>query len=363
VVTAVAMAGPAPTLAELARLVSGQVQGDGSVRLSGVHTLDLAGPEHIAFFNHASYAEQFERSRAGAVIVEPGTAKKHPKRTLLIVPNASLAFARISRHFHPQSAPQPGVAREAFVHPEAQVDPSARIEPLAYVGARARIGPRAWVQALAYVGEGASIGEDCRLGPQTVVAHGCVLGARVILQPGAVIGADGFGYALDLEEGQHLKIPQVGTVTIEDDVEVGANACVDRSTMGTTRIGRGSKLDNLVQVGHNVSVGEMCILCGQVGIAGSSKLGDGVVLGGQVGIANHLHVGDGAKIAAQSGLGDDVPAGQIWAGSPAMPHRRWLRAQQVYSELGDLAAEVRKLRAELEALKSNSDSKSNAKPG
>lgn len=340
------------TLGELAALAGGEVQGDPALRLRGVATLDDAGPDQIAFFNHAWYAEAFAASRAGAVIVEPRTAKKHPGRTYLVAPNASLAFARISRAFNPERTPAPLRAAEAFIHPEAEVDATARIEPLAYVGPRAKVGPRTVLAPQSFVGEGAQVGADCRIGPGVKILHGCVVGDRVILQPGVVLGGDGFGFALDLEEGQHLKVPQVGNVVVEDDVEIGANSAVDRATMGSTRIGRGTKVDNLVQVGHNVTVGAMSILCGQVGLAGSCKVGDGVVLGGQVGIANHLLIGDGAKIAAQSGVGHDVPPGEIWAGSPAQSHRKWLRNQQAASELAELVAEVRRLRGELEALKS-----------
>jgi UDP-3-O-[3-hydroxymyristoyl] glucosamine N-acyltransferase len=339
------------TLSELATLVGGEVRGDGTVILTGVHALDQAGPHDVAFFNHAWYAKQFADSRAGAVIVEAGTARKHPGRTLLVVPNAALAFARTARYFHPERAPEPGISTEAFVHPAAQVDKSARIDPFAYVGAQAQVGARSRVMPFAYVGERARIGADCVLAPHAVVMQGCELGDRVSLQPGAAIGGDGFGYALDLEEGRHLKIPQVGIVRLEDEVEVGANSAIDRATLGATRIGRGTKIDNLVQVGHNVTVGEMCILCGQVGLAGSCSLGDGVVLGGQAGVANHLHVGDGAKLAAQAGLGHDVPPGEIWAGSPASGHRGWLRNQQAFTQLSELVVEVRRLRAEVAALR------------
>ncbi|MBS2029654.1 MAG: UDP-3-O-(3-hydroxymyristoyl)glucosamine N-acyltransferase [Deltaproteobacteria bacterium] len=339
------------TLGELADLVGGEVQGDAAMRLRGVATLDGAGPEHIAFFNHAWYADDFARTRAGAVIVEPRAAKKHPGRAYLVAPNASLAFARVSRAFHPPERPQPSRAGEAFVHPSAQVDPTARIEAFAYVGAGAKIGARTVLAPQSFVGEGAQVGADSRVGVGVKILHGCVVGNRVILQPGVVLGGDGFGFALDLEEGQLLKVPQVGIVLVEDDVEIGANSCVDRATMGQTRIGRGTKIDNLVQVGHNVTVGAMSILCGQVGLAGSCKIGDGAVLGGQAGVANHLRVGDGAKIAGQSGVGSDIPDGEIWSGSPAQPHRKWLRNQQVASELADLHAEVRKLRAEMDALK------------
>jgi len=338
------------TLAELAALAGGTVQGDPVLQLSGLAPLESAGPAELAYFNHANYAQAFAQSAAGAVIVAGRFAVASPGRNLLIAADAALAFARIVRAFHPAPQALAERAPQAFVHPSAEVDPSARIEPFAYVGAGARVGPGCVLGPNAFVGEGAQLGADCRLGPGAKVLHGCVLGARVSLQPGAVVGGDGFGYAFDAAAGEHLKIPQVGIAVLEDDVELGANACVDRATLGETRIGRGTKIDNLVQVGHNVTVGPRSILCGQVGIAGSAKLGEGVVLGGQAAVADHRQIGAGAKLAGRSGVTFDVPAGEVWAGFPAQPHRTWLRNTAAAAELAELSAEVRRLRAELSRL-------------
>jgi UDP-3-O-[3-hydroxymyristoyl] glucosamine N-acyltransferase len=339
------------SLGELAKLLGGAVVGDASIALEGVNELELAGPRELAYFSNAVYAQAFKDSRAGAVVVEAAVAAKHPNRTLLVAPNAPLAFARASRLFHPQAPPAPFVSPHAVIDPAAFVDPLARIEPQAFIGPDARVGARAWVMPFAYVGEGARIGDDVVLGPGSVVMDHCELGSGARLQPGAVIGADGFGYVLDLEEGAHLKIPQIGTVVVEEQVEIGANSCVDRATLGVTRVGAGSKLDNLVQVGHNVQLGRMCILCGQVGLAGSSRFGDGVMLGGQAGVKDHIIMGDGAQLAAQAGLGHDVPAGEAWGGSPAMPAGQWLRSWAQYKELGTLRSEVKRLARELEDLR------------
>ncbi|HZN92647.1 MAG TPA: UDP-3-O-(3-hydroxymyristoyl)glucosamine N-acyltransferase, partial [Myxococcales bacterium] len=205
----------------------------------------------------------------------------------------------------------------------------------------------------AYVGEGAAVGEDCVLHPSSSVLRGCILGARVILHASSVIGSDGFGYAFDAEGArgpEHFKIPQVGIVRVEDDVEVGACSCVDRATLGETVIGRGTKIDNLVQIAHNVKVGPLALICAQAGVAGSSELGAGVVLAGQVGVVGHLRVGDMAKIGAQSGVARDVPDGAVLSGSPAFDHKAWLKSSAAYEQLPELLREIRALRRRVEAL-------------
>jgi UDP-3-O-[3-hydroxymyristoyl] glucosamine N-acyltransferase len=205
-----------------------------------------------------------------------------------------------------------------------------------------------------HVAEDARVGEDSVLYENVVVRERCVVGRRVILQAGCVVGGDGFGFAFDLEgagEGpRHYKVPQSGIVVIEDDVEIGANSCVDRATLGTTRIGRGSKIDNLVQIGHNVELGPLCIVVSQVGIAGSARLGTGVVVGGQAGIVGHLDVGDGVRIAAKSGVMTDVAAGETVSGSPSMPHSQWLRNQGAFARVADLRREIRQLRRDMDEL-------------
>jgi UDP-3-O-[3-hydroxymyristoyl] glucosamine N-acyltransferase len=227
--------------------------------------------------------------------------------------------------------------------------------PLATVAAGAEVGARTILHPGVHVGEGARIGEDCLLHPNVVIGERCVVGNRVILQPGCVIGSDGFGFAFDPEgEGKgprHYKVPQSGIVVVEDDVEVGANACVDRATLGVTRIGRGAKIDNLVQIAHNVEVGPLSIIVAQVGVAGSTRLGAGVVLAGQVGIVGHLTIGDGVKLGAQSGVMNDIPAGETWAGTPARPHREWLKASASLEHLTEMRKELKALRREVDALR------------
>jgi len=252
--------------------------------------------------------------------------------------------------FFPAPAPAAGIDAAAMVAPDATVDPSASIGALTIVEGEARIGARVRVHALAYVGRGVEIGEDSVIHPHVVLREGVRLGRRVIVHAGAVLGADGFGYMP--EGGKHRKIPQVGGVLVEDDVEIGANATVDRATLGATVIRRGAKIDNLVQIAHNVEIGEDCILAAQTGIAGSSRLGRGAVLGGQVGVADHITVGDGAMLAAQTGVAQDVPPGVKFAGTWGRPLMQARRIWVVEAELPEMATRLRKLErrvAELEA--------------
>jgi len=347
-------------LRELAARVGGEVEGDGGLLVEGVATLEQAGPAQLSFFANRKYHAAFLASKAGAVVVGPDEVVP-AGRTVLRAPNAYLAFAKLSTYFNPPAVAVPGVAAEAFVHPTARVDPSAQVHPLASVGAGATVGPRTILHPGAHVGAGSKVGADCLLYPNVVVREGCVLGDRVILQPGCVVGSDGFGFALDLEgEGQgprHYKIPQAGNVVVEDDVEIGANTTVDRAALGTTRIGRGTKLDNLVQIAHNVELGPLCIMAAQSGVAGSSKLGMGVAVWGQAAITGHITIGDRANVAAKSGVGSDVPAGGRVAGSPATPDLSWARNSAVFNRLTDMRRELKTLQKQVAELLAARDGK------
>jgi UDP-3-O-[3-hydroxymyristoyl] glucosamine N-acyltransferase len=348
------------TLAELAARVGGEVSGDGGLRIEGVAPLEEAGPAHLSFFSNKKYRAVFEASRAGAVVVEPDAAVPEA-RTVLRARNAYLAFAKLSTLFHPPREAMPEIAPEAVVHPTAKIHPSAQVMPLATVGPLAEIGARTIVHTGVHVGEAARIGADCVLYAGVVVRERCVVGDRVILQPGCIIGSDGFGFAFDPEgEGsgpRHYKVPQIGIVVVEDDVEIGANTTVDRATLGATRIGRGTKIDNLVQIAHNVEIGPLCLIVSQVGISGSTKLGMGVVAAGQVGIVGHVEIGDGVRIGAQSGVPHDIAAGETVSGYPARPHALWLRNMAALDHLAEMRKELRELRRELERLRAAKEEK------
>jgi UDP-3-O-[3-hydroxymyristoyl] glucosamine N-acyltransferase len=328
------------TLEEIARRLGGSVEGDARLVIEGIKPLAEAGPAQLAFVARADYARQAAGSRAGALLVGRGPAPAG--RTLLKVDDPYLALARALELFHPAPVPPAGV------HPEARVGSAATVHPEACLMAGSRVGDRCRIGARVQVHPGVVVGEDCVIGADTILYPNVtlyprtVLGARVIVHSGAVLGSDGFGFARDGEA--HHKIPQVGWVEVEDDVEIGANTTIDRGTFGPTRIGRGSKIDNLVQVAHNVQVGEHCLLVAQSGLAGSTRLGRSVTLAGQSGAAGHLSLGDGVKVGAKSAVLGDQPAGAFVIGHPAVDHRQWKRMQAALRRLPEMLRGLRERR-------------------
>ena len=336
------------TLGQLAEVLDAKLAGDPACVVTGVATLEAASANDISFVTDPRYETAARVSRAGAFIAPVGT--RGLPAPMLECNSPQRALIDLLALFHPPRALTPGVDATAMVATHATVDPSAAIGPLAVVEAGARIGARVRVHALAYVGSGVEIGEDSVLYPLVVVREGVRVGRRVILHAGAVLGADGFGYVRD--GTTYRKIPQVGGVLIEDDVEIGANSTVDRATLGATIVRRGTKIDNLVQVAHNVEIGEDSIVAAQTGIAGSSRIGRDVLLGGQAGVADHVTVGDGAMLAAQSGVAQDVAPGAKLAGTWARPLFQARRIWVAQAEVPDMVARLKKLErrvAELEA--------------
>ncbi len=291
--------------------------------LHGVAPLQLAGPEHVSWLDNRRYAGLLSETRAGAVIVHPDLAARVAAGSVaLVTEQPYLGWARVAALFHPSPPVRPGIGPGAVIDPAAVVDPSAEIGPLAVIGARARIAARCRIGAGAAIGEGVEIGEDGRIGAHASVSH-ALLGRRVQIGPGARIGHEGFGFA-SAAEG-FVTVPQVGRVILEDDVEVGANSTIDRGSAQDTVIGAGSRLDNLVQIGHNVRLGRCCVIVAQAGISGSTVLDDFVTVAGQAGLIGHLHVGQGARIGAQAGVMADVDARAEVLGSPAGPARAFFR--------------------------------------
>ena len=340
-----AMGGPY-TLGQLAEALGAALEGDAQRLITGVASLDMAGPDEISFVTNRKYLPLARSSRAGAFLVPADVKDLHAP--LLKSPSPQMALIALLRLFHPSPALSPGVhpsalvAPDSRIHPEASVGAFAVIQPRAVVGARARIFP------LAYVGEGAEIGEDTRVYPHVVIREGVSIGRRVIIHAGAVLGGDGFGYAFD--GSAHQKIPQVGGVIIEDDVEIGANTTIDRAMLGDTVVRRGTKVDNLVQIGHNVEVGEHSIIAAQGGISGSCRLGRGVMLGGQVGVADHVTIGDGAILGAQAGVSQDVGPGEKLFGTWGRPMTQARRIWLAEAELPDLVRRLRAIERRLEQL-------------
>ena len=300
--------------------------GDADARelmLAGVAPLQSAGPDQVSFLDNRKYAPLLQTTRAGAVIVHPDIAAKVPAGSIAIVTaEPYLGWARVAALFHPLPPLRPGCHASAVVDEAAAVDPTSEIGPLAVVLAHAEIGPRCRIGPGAVIGEGVVLGADCRVGAHASISHS-LLGERVYIYPGARIGQEGFGFAPS-EKG-FVTVPQLGRVVIGDDVEVGANSTIDRGSIQDTVIGPGSRLDNLVQIGHNVRLGRCCVIVSQAGISGSTVLEDFVQVGGQAGLTGHLHIGRKARIGAQGGVMADVPAGAEVVGSPAQPLRAFFR--------------------------------------
>lgn len=334
---------------ELAALVGGEVDGDPALLITGLSGLEAATAGQLSFYGNPRYKRQLAVTRASAVLV-PLEPPPRQGATFIRVRNPHLAFARIASALQPPREYAAGVAAGAHVQPGASVDPTATVMAGATVQGGAFVGARAVLYPGVFVGEGARIGADTLLYPNVCVADRCLVGARCVLHAGAVVGADGFGFAFDPEGPAHVKIPQVGIVRLEDDVELGANSCVDRATTGETVVGRGAKIDNLVQVGHNSTVGPLAILCAQVGLAGSTEIGTGAVLAGQVGAAGHLRIGDMAKVGAQGGVIADVADGAVVVGTPSMPHKAFMRSSSYFQKLPELARTLRELEKRLTAL-------------
>ena len=340
------------SLSELASYVGGRVIGDATVVIHNVAPIDEAGPGDLTFLANPRYQKFLPECKASGVIVGRGVIDKSQPRAsvdFLEAPDPYLAFAKILQLFFPAPRYDAGVSALAHVGDSAAIAEDVTIFPGAFVGPRVRIGAGSVVFPGVFLGEQVRIGAGCVLHANVVVREGCQLGDRVILHPGVVVGSDGFGYA-GRGEGR-VKIPQIGIVIIEDDVEIGANTTIDRATLGKTVIGRGAKIDNLVQIAHNVVIGEHCVVAAQAGIAGSTRLGKNVTLAGQVGVVNHITIGDGATIGPQSGVPKSVPAGAVLSGGIGVaPHQEWLKVMTLLPQLPKLWSAVRRLEKEVARL-------------
>ena len=335
------------TLAELAAELGGTVVGEGAIAIRGVAGIREALPGDITFLANTRYESHLAETHASAVICD-----RQPRECgipLLQVDNPYLAFQQAVRVFRPDLyRPAPGVHPTAVIAAGARLGEDVSIGPHCVIEAGARVGPRTVLMAGGYVGVRAEVGEASFLYPRVVIREECVVGARCILHAGVVIGADGFGFAFDA--GRYHKVPQVGNVVIGDDVEIGANTCIDRATTDSTRVGDGTKIDNLVQIGHNVNIGRHCIIVAQVGIAGSTQLEDYVTLGGQVGVGGHLRIEKGAMVGAQSGVSRNVKSKEVVSGYPAITHGTWKRVSVLLRRLPQLFQTTKELEQRVETL-------------
>lgn len=333
------------TAAEIAKLLGAEVIGDASLAIKGFAPADRAQPGDLTFAENENYFARAEQSSASAIIVDG--AYSSARKVLIRVANARIAFAKVMPLFFPDPVFEPGIHPTAVVAPDAQVDPTAHIGPYCVVGPKTRIGPRSVLQAANHIGPQCRLGEEVNLFPNVTLYPNTEIGNRVRIHSGTVVGSDGFGYVQD--GGVHRKVPQIGSVIIRDDVEIGANVTIDRGALGPTIIGKGSKIDNLVQIGHNVTLGDHCLVVSQVGIAGSTKLGNYVILAGQAGIAGHLKIGNRVSVAAQSGVMHNIPDGEKWLWTPAQPDRQAKRQMIALHQLPDLIRRVAELERQLAA--------------
>jgi UDP-3-O-[3-hydroxymyristoyl] glucosamine N-acyltransferase len=327
------------TTAEIAKHLDGEVVGDTTATLTGFAPADCAKPGDLTFAENEDYFVRAEQSAATAIIADERF--KSAKKILIRVPNARIAFAKAMALFFPERTYAAGIHPTAVIAASAKVDPGAHIGPHCVVGERVKIGARAVLQAGDVVGDDCKLADDVNLFPNVTVYPDTEIGQRVRIHAGTVIGSDGFGYVQD--HGIHLKVPQIGNVIIGDDVEIGANVTIDRGALGPTVIGQGTKIDNLVQIAHNVEIGEGSLIISQVGISGSCKFGKYVILAGQAGFAGHLKIGDRVTVSAQSGVMTDIPDGEKWLGTPAQPDKQAKRQMIAVQRLPELLKRVAEL--------------------
>ncbi len=348
-----AAAGPgALTSGRLAEILGAELRGRADLPIDGLEVLERAGPRHLTFIRSREFANLWADSHAGTALTTrsleiPG--HDAASRALLLVPDADLALIRVLDLLAaPPTAPPPGIHPTAVVDPTAQIGPGVSIGPHCTIAGGSAIGEGTVLVADVRIARGARIGARCTLHPGVVIQDRCTIGSHCILHPGVIIGADGFGYR-PADNGRGLvKIPHIGIVEIGSHVEIGANSCIDRAKFGATTIGDGTKIDNLVQIGHNCRIGRSCIICGLCGLAGSVTLGDGAMLGGQVGIADNSTIGAGARIGAMSGIKGEIPPGESWVGAPARPAMEQLRNWSAFQHIAENAKTLRRLESAIQ---------------
>jgi len=337
------------TVADLAQLVGGKAVGDASLLIDKAATLKDAGPADISFLGNQKYADAAAASRAGCLLLPLDMeGRSSTPKARIFVDDPQFAFSQIlSMIVERQPKAPAAIDPKASVHYQAKMGPNVSVGPFAVIERGAAIAEGASIGAHCYIGENAKVGRFCKIYPNVVIREDCVIGDRTIIQPGAVIGGDGFGFSPDKKTGKIRKLPQVGNVVVGEDVEIGANVTIDRAAVGSTLIGAGTKIDNLVQIAHGVKTGQNCILVSQVGVAGSTELGNHVVLGGQVGLVGHIKIGDFVQVGAQSGIMNDVPAKTTMFGYPAKPHREAFKLQVLYNRLPELFDAVKQIKEKL----------------
>ncbi len=336
---------------DIAKLLNATIIGDEKAIVSGINTIEDARNGDLTFLSNRKYLKYLKTTKASCVIVDKSIDVSNYKgKTFIICDDAYLCFAKLLNHFFGFKPKEPYISPKAQIAETAQIDKSAHISDFVVVEEDVTIGKNTTVMPFVYIGKGATIGDECLIYPTVTIRERSIIGNRVIIHSGSVIGSDGFGYATTKEK-KHIKIPQMGNVIIEDDVEIGANVTIDRAALKSTRIGKGTKIDNLVQIAHNVEIGQNSLIVAQSGISGSTKIGNRVTLAGQTGIAGHLNIVDDVIITAKSGVGSSVKKPGIYSGIPICDHKAWLRSSVVMPKLHEMYKKLRELEKTLEELK------------
>lgn len=347
------------TLSELAVHLNGKIIGDATSVIKGVNGLEEAQSGDLSFLANPKYRDKLLTTKATAILVKPGT--ESPGKNLLVVPDPYVAFGLALELFYGGVHPPAGINAAAFIEKTARIDPEATIYPHVYVGANTIIEAKVILYPGVVIDSDVTIGAGSVLYPNVTIYRGCIIGKGVTLHAGVVVGSDGFGFAMPGQENR--KIPQVGIVQIDDDVEIGANTTIDRATLGRTWIQKGVKIDNLVQIAHNVVIGEHSVIVAQVGVSGSTKIGKSVLIAGQAGLVGHITIGDNVMIAAKAGIHKDIPAGQIQAGMPQQPYREWLRSASSIPKLPEMRNHIITLNRRVAALEEIIKEKKEVKTG
>ncbi len=337
--------------AQIALLVNGKTEGDPTVTVDSFGKIEEAREGQLSFFANPKYEEYLYRTKASVIIVNEAYELREPvKATLIRVPDAYTAFATLlSKYQEIKQHSMAGVQQPVYIAPSATYGQQVFIGAFAYLGENVKVGNNTKIYPNVFIGENVTVGDNCILHPGVKIYNDCVIGNNVTIHGGTIIGSDGFGFAPQAD-GSFKKVPQIGNVIIEDDVEIGSNTTIDRATIGSTIIKKGAKLDNLIQVAHNVEIGQSTVIAAQTGISGSTKIGKGVMIGGQAGIVGHIHLGDGSKVNAQSGVSKSIEPGKAVTGSPAYDYTAALRSQAVSRKLPDLEKRIKELEAMVKQL-------------
>ncbi len=336
---------------DIASLLSADVVGNKDTQITGVGTIEKAKSDELTFVANKKYEKFLPTTNAGCIIVDSAVdIEKYKDKTFIICKDAYFCFAQVLRTLFAFKQKEPMISKNASIKESAKIDTTCRIEDFVFIDDNVTIGKNTTIMPFVYIGENTTIGENCIIYPSVTIRENSVIGNDVIIHSGSVIGSDGFGYA-QTKENNHIKIPQVGNVVIEDGVEIGSNVSIDRAALDSTIIKKGAKIDNLVQIAHNVEIGENTLVIAQTGISGSTKIGKNVILAGQTGIAGHINIADGVIITAKSGVGSNVKKAGIYSGIPIYEHSKWLRNSVVVTKLGEMYKKIKELEKEIEELK------------